>query len=134
MNATTPTPFAPMALRVSVAERGPMETTKSLANADAAAFLTLMGNEKRLAIMSHLIDAELSVGTIADKVDLSQSALSQHLAKLRAFDLVQTRRDRQTIYYSCRSDAVRQLLHLVEQIFGGEDKDVSQARLRKTGT
>jgi len=111
-----------------------METTKSLANADAAAFLTLMGNEKRLAIMSHLIDAELSVGTIADKVDLSQSALSQHLAKLRAFDLVQTRRDRQTIYYSCRSDAVRQLLHLVEQIFGGEDKDVSQARLRKTGT
>jgi len=123
-----------MALRVSVAERGPMETTKSLANADAAAFLTLMGNEKRLAIMSHLIDAELSVGTIADKVDLSQSALSQHLAKLRAFDLVQTRRDRQTIYYSCRSDAVRQLLHLVEQIFGSEDKDVSPVRLRQTGT
>ena len=123
-----------MALWVSVAERGPMETTKSFANADAAAFLTLMGNEKRLAIMSHLIDAELSVGTIADKVELSQSALSQHLAKLRAFDLVQTRRDRQTIYYSCRSDAVRKLLQLVEQIFDSEDKDVSPARLRKTGT
>lgn len=123
-----------MALRVSVAEWGPMETSKSLASADAAAFLTLMGNEKRLAIMSHLIDAELSVGTIADKVDLSQSALSQHLAKLRAFDLVQTRRDRQTIYYSCRSDAVRQLLLLVDQIFSGEDKDVSPVRLRKTGT
>lgn len=123
-----------MALRVSVAERGPMETSKSLASADAAAFLTLMGNEKRLAIMSHLIDAELSVGTIADKVDLSQSALSQHLAKLRAFDLVQTRRDRQTIYYSCRSDAVRQLLLLVDQIFSSEVKDVSPVRLRKTGT
>ena len=123
-----------MALRVSVAEWGPMETSKSLASADAAAFLTLMGNEKRLAIMSHLIDAELSVGTIADKVDLSQSALSQHLAKLRAFDLVQTRRDRQTIYYSCRSDAVRQLLLLVDQIFSGEDKDVPPVRLRKTGT
>lgn len=123
-----------MALRVSVAERGPMETSKSLASADAAAFLTLMGNEKRLAIMSHLIDAELSVGTIADKVDLSQSALSQHLAKLRAFDLVQTRRDRQTIYYSCRSDAVRQLLLLVDQIFGSEDRDAPAVRLRKTGT
>lgn len=123
-----------MALRVSVAEWGPMETSKSLASADAAAFLTLMGNEKRLAIMSHLIDAELSVGTIADKVDLSQSALSQHLAKLRAFDLVQTRRDRQTIYYSCRSDAVRQLLLLVDQIFSSEDKDVPPVRLRKTGT
>ncbi|MFS9598749.1 ArsR/SmtB family transcription factor, partial [Klebsiella variicola] len=69
----------------------------------AAAFLTLMGNEKRLAIMNHLIDDELTVGTIAEKVDLSQSALSQHLAKLRAFGLVQTRRDRQMIYYSCRS-------------------------------
>lgn len=123
-----------MALRVSVAEWGPMETSKSLASADAAAFLTLMGNEKRLAIMSHLIDAELSVGTIADKVDLSQSALSQHLAKLRAFDLVQTRRDRQTIYYSCRSDAVRQLLLLVDQIFSSEDREVPPVRLRKTGT
>jgi DNA-binding transcriptional ArsR family regulator len=111
-----------------------METTKSTANADAAAFLTLMGNEKRLAIMTHLIDTELSVGAIADKVELSQSALSQHLAKLRAFDLVQTRRDRQTIYYSCRSEAVRKLLYLLEQIFGSEEEDSFPARLRSTGT
>ncbi|OQM74488.1 ArsR/SmtB family transcription factor [Manganibacter manganicus] len=95
-----------------------MNPTNEIVNAQAAAaFLALMGNEKRLAIMSHLVDAELSVGAIAEKVELSQSALSQHLAKLRAFDLVQTRRDRQMIYYSCHSEAVHSLLRLLEGLF-----------------
>ncbi len=84
----------------------------------AATFLTLMGNEKRLAIMAHLMDTELSVGAIADKVELSQSALSQHLAKLRAAGLVQTRRDRQMIYYSCDAEAVRRLLSMLSEFFG----------------
>ena len=84
---------------------------------NAAALLTLLGNEKRLVIVSHLLDAEMSVGAIAEKVSLSQSALSQHLAKLRSVDLVETRRDRQMIYYSCRSDAVRQLLGTLDGIF-----------------
>lgn len=80
-------------------------------NADqAAAILSLLANEKRLTIVEHLIDEEMSVGTIAKKVSLSQSALSQHLAKLRSMNLVETRRDRQTIYYSCKSEAVRDLL------------------------
>jgi ArsR family transcriptional regulator, virulence genes transcriptional regulator len=80
-------------------------------NADqAAAILSLLANEKRLTIVGHLIDEEMSVGTIAKKVSLSQSALSQHLAKLRSMNLVETRRDRQTIYYSCKSEAVRDLL------------------------
>ncbi len=99
----------------------------------AAAFLTLMGNEKRLAIMNHLIDDELTVGTIAEKVDLSQSALSQHLAKLRAFGLVQTRRDRQMIYYSCRSDAVRQLLRTLGSIFGGSSEPQQPSRFLGAG-
>jgi DNA-binding transcriptional ArsR family regulator len=80
-------------------------------NADhAAAILSLLANGKRLTIVGHLIDEEMSVGTIAKKVSLSQSALSQHLAKLRSMNLVETRRDRQTIYYSCKSEAVRDLL------------------------
>ena len=95
----------------------------------AAAFLTLMGNEKRLAIMSHLVDDELTVGTIAEKVDLSQSALSQHLAKLRAFGLVQTRRDRQMIYYSCRSEAVRQLLATLGAIFSASSEPKQPTRV-----
>lgn len=102
----------------------------------AAAFLTLMGNEKRLAIMGHLVDDELSVGTIAERVELSQSALSQHLAKLRSLGLVQTRRDRQMIYYSCHSDAVRRLLALLAELFEPDEVRVGieQPRLRSTGT
>lgn len=89
-----------------------------LKNAGAAAtLLTLLGNEKRLVILGLLLDDEMSVGAIAEKVDLSQSALSQHLAKLRSVELVETRRDRQMIYYSCNSDAVRQLMGTLDGIF-----------------
>ncbi|MBZ9699512.1 MULTISPECIES: metalloregulator ArsR/SmtB family transcription factor [unclassified Mesorhizobium] len=114
-----------------------MISTKLIANAGSAAeFLMLMGNEKRLLIMSYLIDGEMSVGAIAEKVMLSQSALSQHLAKLRALDLVDTRRDRQMIYYSCKSDAVRELLATLDGIFGSGKDDLSQMaqRLRRAGT
>jgi DNA-binding transcriptional ArsR family regulator len=106
-------------------------STKLIENAKAAAtFLTLMGNEKRLTIVSHLLEGEMSVGAIADKVSLSHSALSQHLAKLRALELVETRRDRQMIYYSCKSDAVRALLRMLDDVFG----ETERPALRRTGT
>jgi DNA-binding transcriptional ArsR family regulator len=82
-----------------------------------AQFLALIGNEKRLAILVLLLEGEMTVGALAEKVSLSQSALSQHLAKLRSLDLVETRRDRQMIYYSCKSDAVRELLQALDSIF-----------------
>jgi DNA-binding transcriptional ArsR family regulator len=84
----------------------------------AAAFLTLVGNGKRLAILCQLLDREMPVGAIADKVGLSQSALSQHLAKLRGAGLVKTRRDRQMIYYACDSGAVRRLMSTLDELFG----------------
>jgi DNA-binding transcriptional ArsR family regulator len=114
-----------------------MVSAKLIADTEAAAtFLTLMGNEKRLAIMGHLVDDELSVGAIAERVDLSQSALSQHLAKLRGLGLVQTRRDRQMIYYSCHSEAVRRLLTLLAAIFDSDNTEIEaeRPRLRRTGT
>jgi ArsR family transcriptional regulator, virulence genes transcriptional regulator len=86
--------------------------------ANAAALLALLANGKRLTIVEHLLDNEMSVGAIAEKVDLSQSALSQHLARLRSMNLVETRRDRQMVYYSCRSSSVRRLLETLEDIFG----------------
>lgn len=96
-----------------------MVSKKLLDNADEAAeFLNLISNEKRLAILALLLRGEMTVGNIADKVSLSQSALSQHLAKLRSLDLVETRRDRQMIYYSCNSEAVRQVLRTLDGIFG----------------
>jgi len=96
-----------------------MISTTLLDNADdAAEFLTMIGNAKRLAIMAQLLNDELTVGTLAKRVELSQSALSQHLAKLRGLELVETRRDRQMIYYSCKSAAVRRLFVTLDDIFG----------------
>lgn len=99
----------------------------------AAALLALLGNDKRLVIISHILDNEMSVGEIAEKVSLSQSALSQHLAKLRGLDLVETRRERQMIFYSCRSDAVRALLGTLDEIFGA-GRPVERSLLRRSGT
>jgi len=79
--------------------------------------LTAMANEKRLQILCELSDQELSVGALAERVDLSQSALSQHLAKLRAMNLVSTRRDAQTIYYSVTSPMIVPVLNTLENMF-----------------
>jgi DNA-binding transcriptional ArsR family regulator len=85
--------------------------------ADAANLLTMLGNEKRLVILCTILDHEMSVGALADKVELSQSALSQHLAKLRKAELVETRRDRQTIFYICRSSKVRTIMQALQNIY-----------------
>ena len=85
---------------------------------EAAKLLKALANERRLQVLCLLAGGERSVGELNELLDLSQSALSQHLAKLRAMDLVRTRRDRQTIYYSCSSTAVEMLLETMERIFG----------------
>lgn len=92
-----------------------------VANADdAAEFLTAFANSKRIQIMCEILGGELPVGTIATRVGLSQSALSQHLARLRGLGLVRTRRDKQTIYYSCASEDVRRLFDTLDDIFADE--------------
>jgi len=90
---------------------------------EAARFLAVLGNGKRLAILCLLVNGEMSVGSIAEKVQLSQSALSQHLAKLRGEELVATRRVRQTIFYSCNSEQVREVLSTLDGLFGGGKAD-----------
>ena len=67
---------------------------------DATRLLKTLANEKRLMILCLLVEGERAVGELNACVDLSQSALSQHLAVLREEGLVQTRREAQTIYYS----------------------------------
>jgi ArsR family transcriptional regulator, virulence genes transcriptional regulator len=66
----------------------------------ASLLLKAMANERRLLILCFLAQGEKSVGELGDLVSLSQSALSQHLARLRRDGLVATRRSAQTIYYS----------------------------------
>ncbi|RDV05882.1 ArsR family transcriptional regulator [Undibacter mobilis] len=86
--------------------------------AEAAGLLKLLANENRLLILCRLaIVGEMSVGALADAVDLSQSALSQHLGKMRDDGLLATRRDAQTIYYRIADKNAARLLALLKDIY-----------------
>jgi len=89
----------------------------------AAAHLKLLANEKRLLILCFLAArGEMTVGELVDAVELSQSALSQHLAKLRADNLVAFRRASQTLHYSVADQRTLQLLQVLKAIFCGDLK------------
>src|SRR5450631_2143650 len=90
---------------------------------EAANLLKLLGNEKRLLILCFLAArGEMTVGELVDVVKLSQSALSQHLAKLRADGLVAFRRTAQTLHYRVVDRRALQLLQVLKQIYCGELK------------
>lgn len=83
----------------------------------AATLLRLLGNEKRLMLLCQLADGELSVRDIQSRVGLSQSALSQHLALLRAEGVVGTRRESQTIYYRIVDHAAMRVIETLAELF-----------------
>lgn len=88
------------------------------AQADSAAgLLKTLGNPQRLRILCALVDGERSVGEINAFVPLSQSALSQHLAVLRAQGLVVTRREAQTIYYALADGPARVILRTLHELY-----------------
>jgi ArsR family transcriptional regulator, virulence genes transcriptional regulator len=85
---------------------------------EAAALLGILANPKRLQMLMLLVrDGEKSVGALGEQVELSQSAISQHLSKLRQAGVVSTRRDAQTVYYSSRHDGVTKVLACLEDIY-----------------
>lgn len=80
--------------------------------------LKALANQCRLLVLCYLIDAgELSVGELVNKVGISQSALSQHLAKLREDGLVTTRKESQTVYYRVCDPKAGQLIALLRDLF-----------------
>lgn len=87
----------------------------------AAALLKILANEKRLMIVCVLSRGEKNVGELEQVVGLSQSALSQHLARLRRDGIVVTRRDAQTIYYSIKNQIVLKLLAGLRDIYDAEE-------------
>ena len=85
---------------------------------EAVALLKAMANQCRLLVLCHLsTSGELSVGELADRVGLSQSALSQHLAKLREEGLVATRKEAQTVFYRLCDPRAEQILALLHDLF-----------------
>jgi ArsR family transcriptional regulator len=84
----------------------------------AANVLKAMANESRLLLLCNLsVSGELSVGQLVERIGLSQSALSQHLARLREERLVATRKDAQTVYYRLCDSKVEQLLALLHDLY-----------------
>jgi len=94
----------------------------------ASRLLKAMGNERRLTVLCHLSQREHSVNELCDLVGLSQSALSQHLAKLRRDRLVNTRREAQTIYYSIATPDVRQVLDTLQSLYAEERVPAIESR------
>ena len=83
----------------------------------AATLLKSMGNERRLLILGYLANGEKTVGELERLIGISQSALSQHLARLRRDRLVQTRRAAQNIFYSLHGDECLTILRTLQDYY-----------------
>ena len=93
----------------------------------ASVLLKALSNEKRLQIACVLFKGEKAVGELEKVVGLSQSALSQHLARLRRDNIVSTRREAQTIYYSLSDEAAIKVLECLTEILGCSEICSSEA-------
>jgi DNA-binding transcriptional ArsR family regulator len=85
--------------------------------AEAARLMNALGNESRLMILCMLAEGEQSVGALNEAIPLSQSALSQQLARLRGQGLVETRRESQTIFYSLGEGPAEKVIHLLHDLY-----------------
>lgn len=84
---------------------------------EATVLLKAMANDKRLKVLCALHEGEKSVGELEKLVGLSQSALSQHLARMRHDGLVTTRRSAQTIYYSLKGQEVQTIMKGLRELY-----------------
>lgn len=92
----------------------------------AANMLKALGNEYRLLILCNLLHGELQVNELQERIGLSQSALSQHLARLRHEGLVQTRRQSQAIFYSLSGDEAKRILETLYELYCGSSKSAQK--------
>lgn len=84
----------------------------------AAAMLRLLGHEQRLLVLCLLLQhGEMTVGALLEQVDLSASALSQHLARMRDEGLVAYRREAQTLYYRIEHPHVQALIETLKKLY-----------------
>jgi DNA-binding transcriptional ArsR family regulator len=101
-----------------LAKPGDFDIDVMIANArQAAEFLKALSHEARLVILCLLVEGEKSVTEIEQMLSLRQPAVSQQLARLRADDLVETRRDGKSIYYSLARPEVRDVIMALHAAF-----------------
>lgn len=95
---------------------------------EASRLLKTLGNAQRLRVLCLLVEREMSVGQINEHLpDLSQSALSQHLARLRDEGLVQTRREAQTIWYMLEHGPTEQIITTLYRIYCAPEAELCAA-------
>lgn len=87
----------------------------------ASAMLKAMSHEGRLMVLCYLANGEKSVTELEELLSMRQSAVSQQLARLRADNLIQARRDGKTIYYSIQDERAHRIMTLVYDLFCGKD-------------
>jgi len=83
----------------------------------ASEMMKLLGHPHRLMILCELQMGERSVGELSRSIGIAQSPLSQHLARMRYEDVVESRRDAQTVYYSLKEGEAAQLIQAMYEIF-----------------
>lgn len=84
---------------------------------EAARLLKALGHQARLMVLCQLVEGERSAGALQRGSGLSQSALSQHLAKLREEGLVATRREAQTIFYRLADPKAARVIETLASIY-----------------
>jgi DNA-binding transcriptional ArsR family regulator len=87
----------------------------------ASTLLKSMSNQHRLMILCQLVPGEKCVGDLEKIIGLSQSALSQHLARLRRDGLVSTRRSAQTIFYSLAGEEASSVIETIYSLYCGQE-------------
>jgi DNA-binding transcriptional ArsR family regulator len=88
---------------------------------EAEAFLRSLASRHRLMVLCTLLAGEMPVGELVRRLGISQSNLSQHLARLREEGLVVTRREGTTVFYRIGSDRVRPILAELHRLFCATD-------------
>jgi ArsR family transcriptional regulator len=81
--------------------------------AKAADVIKVVGHPDRLRILEFLEDGEKAVGEIQEELGLAQAVVSQHLAKMRGWDIVQPRRDGTHVYYHITEPKVKHILECI---------------------
>jgi ArsR family transcriptional regulator len=102
----------------AMADDAPIDARRmAVAAGQACELMKTLGHRDRLMVLCHLSSGEKSVGELAALLDIPQSPLSQHLARMRKESLVKTRRDAQTIYYSIASEEAARIVALMHELY-----------------
>lgn len=86
-------------------------------SAEVATLLKLLSNEHRLLILCNLADNELCVSDLEQRLNISQSSLSQHLARLRSQGVVEFRKESTTVYYTLSNPKAASLIKTIHSLY-----------------